>query len=367
MKITRITAYRIELPRDRVYKLAGGATTSVFDTTVVMIETDAGLSGLGEVCPFGRVYLPAYAAGARTGLAELAPQMIGLDPRELDVINRAMDGALKGHPYVKSALDIACWDILGQAAGLPVCMLLGGRFGADVALYQSIPHDTPQTMAATLVEAHAEGFRRYQPKVGGEPDIDIARIHAMAAELQPGEVASFDANGSWLAHEAARVVAACRGLDIYIEQPCATYEECLTIRRRTDLPFILDEVIDSIPALLRAQRDGAMDAVNLKLSKVGGLTRARRFRDLCIAMGIPMTLEDSGGGAIIAAAIAHLSHSTPERYRFGSASGFFKMKVVLADGAPEVRDGRVSASLEPGLGLTPRPDAWGDPVMDTGR
>ncbi len=367
MKITRITTYQVDLPRDRAYKLSSGVTTSNFDTTVVMVETDAGIIGLGEICPFGRVYLPAYAAGARTGLAELAPRLIGLDPREFDVVNRTMDETLNGHPYVKSALDIACWDILGQAAELPVCTLLGGRFGEEVTLYQSIPHDTPQAMVSALVEARAEGFRRYQPKVGGEPDTDIDRIHAIVAELRAGEVAVFDANGSWLPHEAARVVAACRGLDIYIEQPCTTYEECLTIRRRTDLPFILDEVIDSIPALIRAHHDGAMDAVNLKLSKVGGLTRARRFRDLCVAMGIAMTLEDSGGGAIIAAAIAHLSHSTPQHYRFGSASGFFKMKVVIADGAPEICDGRVSASDKPGLGLTPRPDSWGDPVMDTAR
>lgn len=365
MKITRITIYQVDLPRDRVYKLSSGATTSIFDTTVVKVETDAGITGLGEICPFGRIYLPAYAAGARNGLVELAPQMIGLDPRQLDVVKRTMDETLKGHPYVKSALDIACWDILGQVSELPVCTLLGGRFGDSVTLYQSIPHDTPQAMAAALVDARAAGFHRFQPKIGGQPDTDIDRIHAMAAELRKGEVAVFDANGSWLLHEATRVLAACRGLDIYIEQPCRTYEECLAIRRRCDLPFVLDEVIDSIPALLRALHDGAMDAVNVKLSKVGGLTNARRIRDLCVSMGIAMTLEDSGGGAIVAAAIAHLAHSTPARYRFGTASGFFKMKVVLANGAPEISDGRISAPIKPGLGLTPCPESWGDPIMDT--
>ena len=92
MKITRISAYQVDLPRDRVYRLSSGQTTSVFDTTVVRVETDVGLTGLGEICPFGRVYLPAYAAGARTGLAELAPQLIGLDPREPDVVNAAIGG-----------------------------------------------------------------------------------------------------------------------------------------------------------------------------------------------------------------------------------------------------------------------------------
>ena len=365
MKISRISAYQVDLPRDRVYKLSSGQTTSTFDTTVVRVETDEGIVGLGEICPFGRVYLPAYAEGARTGLREIAPLLIGQDPCTLDAVNEVMDRSLKGHPYVKSALDIACWDILGQATGLPVSTLLGGRFGETVKLYQSISHDTPEAMVASLIEARGEGFRRFQPKIGGEPDLDISRVHAMAAERAPGEVVVFDANGSWLPHEAARVIEACRGLDIYFEQPCATYEECLTIRQRMTTPLVLDEVIDSIPALLRAIGDGAMDAVNLKLSKVGGLTKARRFRDICVAMGLAMTLEDSGGGAIIAAAIAHLGHSTPERYRFGSASGFFKMKVALADGAPTIENGTIRASTRPGLGLTPRPEAWGEAFLDT--
>ena len=256
--------------------------------------------------------MPAYAAGARTGIAEVAPHLIGEDPRQLDRVNRTMDMALKGHGYAKCALDIACWDILGQAAGLPVCTLLGGRHGKSVALYQPIAHDAPDAMAAQVSEARAEGYRWFQPKVGGEPEEDIERIRSVAARLGPGDVMVCDANGGWLMHQAARVVRGIADLDVRIEQPCPTYEECLAIRRRTDLPFVLDEVIDSVPALLRAHRDGAMDAINLKLSKVGGLTRARQIRDLCVSLGIAMTIEDSGGGVVTGAAVTHLAHSTPE-------------------------------------------------------
>ena len=159
MKIVRISAYQVALPRERTYRLAGGRTSSSFDTTVVRMETDSGLVGLGEVCPFGSAYLPAYAAGVRTGIAEVAPHLIGEDPRQVGRVNETMDMALKGHPYVKSALDIACWDLLGQAAEMTLSTLLGGRFGDDVDLYQTIPHDTPDAMRAGLVEARAEGYR----------------------------------------------------------------------------------------------------------------------------------------------------------------------------------------------------------------
>ena len=124
MKIIRIAAYQVDLPlREGSYRWSGGKSVTVFDSTIVQVETDAGIVGHGEVCPLGPFYLPAYAAGARAGIAELGPHLIGADPTELGALNRRMDAALKGHPYVKSAIDMACWDILGQAAGLPVCTL----------------------------------------------------------------------------------------------------------------------------------------------------------------------------------------------------------------------------------------------------
>ena len=118
MKIARIFAHRVELPLvEGSYKWSGGKSVSVFDSTIVGVETDCGLVGYGEVCPLGPFYLPAYAEGVRAGLRELGPQLIGFDPRELMKLNHRMDAALKGHPYVKSGIDIACWGILGQTTG----------------------------------------------------------------------------------------------------------------------------------------------------------------------------------------------------------------------------------------------------------
>src|SRR3954467_1206465 len=151
MKITRIFAHRVELPlREGSYKWAGGKSVSVFDSTIVGVETDTGLVGHGEVCPLGPFYLPAYAEGVRAGLKELGPHLLGLDPCELAVLNHRMDAALKGHPYVKSGIDMACWDLLGKAAGQPVCVLLGGRFGDDVTLYRAISQEAPADMAAKV-------------------------------------------------------------------------------------------------------------------------------------------------------------------------------------------------------------------------
>ena len=102
MKITRIRAYRVELPLvETTYKWSGGKSVTVFDSTTVRVETDTGIVGHGEVCPLGPFYLPAYAEGVRAGLRELGPHLIGEDPRQLANLNRTMDAALKGHPYVE--------------------------------------------------------------------------------------------------------------------------------------------------------------------------------------------------------------------------------------------------------------------------
>ncbi len=365
MKIKRVTVYQVDLPlHEGSYQWSGGKSVEVFDSTIVRIDTDEGVVGYGEVCPLGPFYLPSYATGARTGIAELAPQILGEDPTELAVINRRMDAALKGHPYVKSAIDIACWDILGQVAGLPVCTLLGGRYGEDFALYRAISQASPEAMAERVAGYRAEGYRKFQLKVGGDPDTDIQRIRAVAQQLQAGDVLIADANTGWLMHQAARVVRGVHDVDVYIEQPCLSYEECLTIRQRTDHPFVLDESIDGLEVLLRANADRAMDAVNLKISKFGGLTKVRQARDLCIALGFAMTIEDSWGGDIITAAIAHLAHSTPAELLFTATDFNSYVTVSTAEGAPQRKEGRMAASTAPGLGVMPRPDVLGDPVME---
>ena len=365
MKIARIFAHRVELPLvEGSYKWSGGKSVSVFDSTIVGVETDDGLVGYGEVCPLGPFYLPAYAEGVRTGLRELGPHLIGCDPRELAKLNQRMDAALKGHPYVKSGIDVACWDILGQTSQLPVCTLLGGRFGESVRLYRAISQQAPEEMAKNVQGYREQGYTRFQLKVGGDPDTDIERIRAVRAMLQATDRLVADANTGWNQHEAMRVVRAVRDVDVYIEQPCLTYEECLAVRRNTSHPFVLDENIDSLDMLLRGKADLAMDVVNLKISKFGGLTKTKQARDLCVSMGLAMTLEDSWGGDITTAAIAHLAHSTPEEFRFTSTDFNSYVTVSTAEGAPQRRQGCMEASDDPGLGVTPRMDILGKRVVE---
>lgn len=367
MKITGIKAYKVGLPlREGRYNWSNGNFIEVFDSTVVAVETDAGITGYAECCPLGSAYLPAYAHGVRAGLEEIGPKVIGLDPTDLNVLNRHMDAVLRGHPYVKAPIDIACWDILGKVAGLPVYKLLGGAAQEKVALYRAISQEAPDVMAKKIAGYKAEGYTKFQLKVGGDADQDIDRIRATREILDASDILVADANTGWTRAEAARICAEVADLDVYIEQPCPTYEECLSVRARTARPFVLDEVIDGVGTLMKGLADDAMDIINLKISKVGGLTKARLMRDICVASGTPMTIEDTWGGDIVTATIAHLARSTPEEFTF-SATDFNSYGTVdIASGAPKRENGFMTAADAPGLGITPLFDVLGDPVVVIG-
>lgn len=362
MKITGISIYQVDLPLKEGSYSWSNQSFAAFDSTVLIIETDSGLTGVGEVCPLGPAYLPAYAEGTRTGLQLIAQGLIGEDPLQVNKIYQRMDQLLKGHPYVKSGIDMACWDLLGKATGQPVYNLLGGQLQDRVNLFKVVTRQDPAAMAQKMIDYQEQGFHQFQMKVGAGVDSDIERIFAVSEVTRPSSILAADANTGWRQHEAMRVVKAIRDVDIYIEQPCLSYEECLAVRRHTNHPMILDECMDDIRMVMRGYQDSAMDLINLKINRVGGITKAIQYRDLCINLGIAMTIEDSWGGEIDTSAIAHLAHSTPKEFHFQSSAFHEYHSLEIADGGPQIKDGCMIASPEPGLGVTPHMDVLGEPI-----
>jgi L-alanine-DL-glutamate epimerase-like enolase superfamily enzyme len=366
LRIKGITAYRQDQPfRDGAYTCSGGRSALGFDSTIVRIDTDAGLVGWGEMAPLGAFYDPSFAAGARAALAELAPPLIGEDPLQTIAINRRMDHFLKGHPYAKSAIDMACWDLVGKNAGQPLAESLGGRFGEAVALYRSVPQDEPARMAEQARRYVESGYQRIQVKVGLDPDEDIERMRAVRDALPRNTVLFADANGGWSMHQARRFLRGTRDLDYYLEQPCGSYEECLATRADCDRPLILDESIDSLRALMRSCADRLADGITIKLARVGGITRARLIRDTAVEMGLAVTVEDTGGAEIDTAAMAHMSLSTPEGARLHTVDFHNWVSVSNATGLPACREGMMPAPTAPGLGIVPLEQALTTPIYAT--
>ena len=365
MRITGISAYAVDLLMKEGAYSWGTQSYPSFDSTVVVIDTDAGLQGFGEICPLGPGYMPSFAGGLRAALDHLGPALVGLDPQATELASAAMDAALKGHPYAKSGLDIAVHDLAAKAAGVSVATLLGGAFRDRVRLFRVISRDEPEVMADRLLQYRSEGFLQYQMKVGERLDTDLRRIAAVTDALLDTETLAADANTGWRQHEAMRVADFVADRPIYIEQPCLTYAECLALRPHLSRPMILDEVMDSRDAIRRGAADGAMDVINLKISRFGGLSGARRARDLCVDLGIVMTIEDTWGGEIATAAIAHLAASTPDGFHFQSSAFHDYHSRPIASGGPVVADGHMSVSNGPGLGVEPDWDLLGDPIWST--
>lgn len=369
MKISRIELFELHLPyAGGSYALSGGRTYTGFDSVVVCVTTTKGLQGWGESTPFGPNYIAAHARGARAGIEEIAPHLIGRDPRALDRINDAMDEALTGHGHAKSAIDLACWDLLGKAVGLPVYTLLGGSTGNRLPVISSIYAGPPDDMRARVARHRALGYRGHSVKVGaldseGGPALDAERIAAALADRQPGEYFIVDANGGLLPETALRMLRLLPdGLDFVLEAPCATWRETLSLRKRCHVPIVIDELAAGDGDLALILSNDIADGVGLKISKAGGLTAARRHRDMCRAAGLTISVQDTVGSTLSAASIFHLGATVPERHLRCVLDP--RDMVTLQTGAFDapIRDGGVVPPDAPGLGVTIDRACLGDPT-----
>ena len=366
-KIQRIDVYCYDLTYAHGdYVMSGGRVIRTLRSTVVRVTTDAGVEGFGEVCPLGSNYLPGYGDGAASVIPEFATSLLGLDVGNLGLINHTMDVELSGHGYAKSVVDIACWDAFAKSVGQPVYTLLGGRRQDDLPLYVAVPLDSTEAMARHVIARKTEGTRRFQLKVGADPHDDAARVAAIVTVTDDADVIVADANCGWRLQDAVIAARLLEDMDrVYLEQPCRTLEECLIVRERATLPMVLDEVITDPQALVRAYQAKAMEAINLKVSRVGGLTKARFMRDLCESLGVRMTIEDTWGGDLTTAAVSHLAASTDPELLFAASYMNDWVLEHVAGYSPRSRDGRgpVSDLDVPGLGLEVDVEALGAPVF----
>jgi L-alanine-DL-glutamate epimerase-like enolase superfamily enzyme len=346
------------------YVMSGGRVVNRLPSTVVRVTTRGGLQGYGETCPLGATYLPAFAEGARAALRELGPALLGVDAANLGAVSARMDETLRGQPYAKSAVDVACWDVLGRATGQPVAILLGGILQPDLPLYVAVPMGPPAEMAAFVVAERRNGVHRFQLKLGDDPERDAARVAAVVDATGPEDAVVADANGGWRRQDA---LIAARLLEhfprVRLEQPCPTFEECLAIRRQCSLPMVLDEVITDMPALARAVGENAMDQVNLKISRVGGLTKARAIRDAAVEFGVRLMIEDTWGGDIVTAAVSQLAAGTPPESLFAVSFMNDWTTEHVAGYAPRSHDGRGPVPTGPGLGIEVDERALGAPLF----
>jgi L-alanine-DL-glutamate epimerase-like enolase superfamily enzyme len=369
MLISECHVYQYDLPVKGGTYRTSQSSVSVLDTTIVEIVTDTGLVGYGETCPLGSVYQPHHALGARSALQEIGPNLIGLDPLKIGCVHDAMDQTLSGHFYAKAAVDIALWDLCGKAWGVRVCDLLGGAKREDVPSYYAIDVVEPAEAASIASEKQAEGFRRLQIKVGGRDiELDIEAIRKVHENLKSGVTLAVDANRAWTTRDAMNVSLACRDISFIMEQPCATLEEIISLRRQIPHPIFLDENADGLSVVLRAVGERICDGFGLKVTRMGGLSAMRTIRDICHVVNLPITCDDAWGGDIIAAACTHIGATVKSSLLEGvwlaapHIEGHYD-----PDNGVTIENGTISVPKGVGLGvMLNNRSCWGSPVMSFG-
>lgn len=365
MQIERIEVYGYDLSYVHgEYVMSGGRAVRRLPSTVVRVLTDEGAEGYGEVCPLGPTYLPSFAEGARAALRELAPSLLGADPLNLAAVAGRLDGALHGHAYAKSPLDVACWDVLGRVTGQPLATLLGGVRQRQFSLYMAVPLGPAETMVEYVRARQSEGIHRFQLKVGADPRADAERVRRVVEATKEDDLIIADANGGWRLNDA---IVAARLLEplprVYLEQPCPTLEECARVRSICSLPMIYDEIVTDVPSLLAAVREGGGGGINLKISRVGGLSKARVLRDLAEALGIALTIEDTWGGDVVTAAVSHLAATVRPEALFTVSFMNDWVNEHIAGYQPRSRHGTGAPPGGAGLGVEVDRSSLGTPLF----
>ncbi|NOE27552.1 mandelate racemase/muconate lactonizing enzyme family protein [Ruegeria sp. HKCCD6157] len=365
MKITRIRIYQTGLPYvGGTYAWGAGNAIETAIASVVVIDTDAGLRGCGEFTPCGENYMVAHSEGVAALARLVAGKLLGEDPRQVGRIEHLMDHLVQGHGYAKAPFDAACWDILGQACDQPVWMLLGGKLTDGAPMYRVAPQKAVEETVAEMDRYREQGYRQFQIKVGSDWASDIDRIRTTVPLLKPGEKAMADANQGWRVDDAIRIARETRDLDFILEQPCRTYEECQQVRRIAEQPLKLDECVTGIHMAQRIVADRGAEICCLKISNLGGISKARRVRDYLIDNRIPVVSEDTWGGEITSSVVAHFAASTPPEYLQNTTDLMNYNTRSTGVGGPVVKDGKLYATNSPGLGATPDFESLGAPVAE---
>jgi L-alanine-DL-glutamate epimerase-like enolase superfamily enzyme len=229
-------------------------------------------------------------------------------------------------------------------------------------LYRCVMEQEHDKIKAEVEQYRASGYKYFKLRVGIEPDKDIELIKFAANLAEPGEIVYADANCRWTLSEALEVVKAIEGLDVMIEQPCLSYEDCIKVRENTGLLIKLDELVTDLTMAKKIVRDHSADVVCIKMSRVGGLSKALEIRDFFVKKGIKVVTECMMGGEIVSAAVSHFSASTPSEFLFNTGDLHAYVTASTGNISPPTLNGRIYCNDSSGLGVEPDLTSLGTPI-----
>ena len=359
MRITHVETYAVRIPlkpERRMISALGQHVVS--DYVLVRLGTDAGVEGVGEATVMPR-WSGETVWGAKAVIDHvLAPLVVGCDPHNVAEIDHRMDRACHHNWFAKSALEMACWDIQGRAAGKPVYELLGGACRPlTITCRFSIGAYEPERARRRARELVAEGFETIKVKVGGEPDRDIERVRIVREEIGPERRIVIDANCGWSAETAIHCVndlADCRISLVEQPTPDGDYAAIARVRRETQPPVMADDMCFDLVHAQELVRNEACDVISVYPGKNGGIRKARQIVDFAAAHGVACSIGSNLEWDIGTAAMGHLVVACPnmqiEKYP-GDMLGPEYHEVRIAQNPLEIQGPQVTITNRPGLGI----------------
>ena len=363
MKVTRIETIPVSVPIDqrRATRGALGAhTESPF--LLVRVHTDEGLTGLGEVSCTPRWSGEDQVSAAHFIRTALEPALVGHDPRAIETLPALFRRVLAANPFTKAGVEMACWDLLGKAAGLPVYRLLGGPVREFVPTKYSVSGLAPERSAEIAAWAVEQGFRVMKVKVGLDPDGDVARVRAVREAIGPAVKLGVDANGGWSPRVAIQTIRRLMDFNIaFAEQPVAPLDVSwmADVRASVSVPVMADESVSTPQDALALIRAGAADVLSVYVGKGGGINPARKVAAIAEGAGLTCTVGSNLELGVGNAAMIHLAMATPgigaEEFPCDILSPFFYEDDLLAEPLP-IEAGHARPFERPGLGIDLDPD-----------
>lgn len=352
MKITKININKTRTPLKEPFRISLGLITHSV-SAVVEVETDEGLTGYGEGSP-GILITGETLLGTEECIQAFEKELIGVDPTNLEKVYWILDRAAAHAPCGKAAIDIACYDLLGKKANMPVYKLLGGHSNlmeTDITL----GIDTPQIMAEKAKQYVKAGFDTIKTKVGTTFDEDVARIKAIREAVGSAIAIRVDANQAWSAKEAVRIIARLNEFNIeLVEQPVAYHdiEGLAYVTSHTTVPIMSDESCFNSKDALRLIKSRAVDYVNIKLMKCGGIREALKINSICEAAGVECMLgcmvEETNIGVTAAAS---LGAAVKNITRADLDAAFFLTGLTYKGGTGSILQKNLTLPDVPGFGI----------------
>lgn len=338
--------------RDPSWKFAR-ATVPQLEGHVLVLAEDSGTRGLGYVHAIPAI--STHGAGARAALEMLAPLLVGRRADDLAGIMEEVDAVLAFSPSVKAGIDMALHDLLARRLGVPVHVLLGGRMRDRIAQSRILPIKEPAAMAAKAAELAAEGYAQLKLKLSGDTSLDVARIAAVRDAAGPGVTLTLDPNQSYDAKQMARAFARMERHDIaLIEQPvpAADWAGLALLTRTLPVAIEADESAQTVHDVFRLVAERAVDVINLKVTKLGGLRRFMQAVRICEAGNVGVRVGAAFGPALMQAMSAQAA-SVVKSLPF--ACELSEHLHLLDDPFTELRveRGAIEVPRAPGCGVEP--------------